>query len=254
MASLSPFCELTMPWNKLTRSLIGVAALLLLPTSIFAQSSKTPDEAADEVAQHFTLKVLPILKAKCFACHGDDPKKIEGELDLTTRENMITGGESWGAALVEKDAEASPLFQAITWEDSDLEMPPKENDRLNARQIAIVRKWINDGAPWPDAETQKRHRRQEWEQVENEDGILVATSGGLADEWTYRRYRPEDVWAFQPVRDAFDHASVDEFISAKLDQNKVAPAPQATPQQLLKRAYFDLIGMPPTPEEAAAFL
>ena len=78
-------------------------------------------------------------------------------------------------------------------------MPPKENDRLTKEQTAFVRRWIAAGAPWPDEKAQARIRKREWSVLENEDGVIIPTSGGLADEWTYRRYKPEDIWAFKPV-------------------------------------------------------
>lgn len=221
---------------------------------VIAQPEVHGIEADESAARHFTLKVLPVLKSKCFACHGDKLDEIEGELNLTTRAGMVAGGEAWGTALTPKDPEASPLFQAMTWSDADLEMPPKENDRLTENQIADVRRWIEAGAPWPDADAQKRYREEAWNQRETEDGILVATSGGLADEWTYRRYQSTEIWAFQPLRTQFKHSSIDGFIQGKLDGAGVVSAPQAEPQLLLRRAYLDLIGIPPTPREQQEFL
>ena len=145
---------------------------------------------------------------------------------------------------------------------SDLEMPPKENDRLTPEQIALVKNWIDAGAPWPGEAEQKKVREAEWAVESNEDGVIVKTSGGLADEWTYRRYKPEDVWAFRPVNRTPDCrrcegaaespvriASISR--QARLDKASVAPAPQADPRTLIRRATFDLLGLPPTPEEIA---
>ena len=81
-----------------------------------------------------------------------------------------------------------------------LEMPPKENDRLTDEQTQAVKRWIAAGAPWPSEQEQDKIRKAEWSVQENEDGILVSTSGGLADVWTYRRYQKDEVWAFQPLR------------------------------------------------------
>ena len=95
-----------------------------------------------EGSRLFSLKVYPVLKAKCFACHGEDPENIEGDLNLLSREGMLKGGESSARVLVEGQPEESDLYRAITWEDEDLEMPPKENDRLTSAQIEDFRQKI----------------------------------------------------------------------------------------------------------------
>ena len=230
-----------------------IAALLPLGT---LHAAPVDQRAAE---REFTLKVLPLLKDKCFACHGDDPKKIKGKLNMHTREGMLKGGESSEQVLVPGDAKASDMFIAVTWADKDMEMPPKENDRLKPEQIELVRAWIDAGAPWPGEAEQKKLREEEWAVVSNADGTIWKTSGGLADAWTYRRYKPEDVWGFLPVKkpaltDAKDESPVDHFIAAKLANAKVQPAAQADPRMLIRRATFDLLGLPPTPEETETFL
>ncbi|MFZ9838364.1 MAG: PSD1 and planctomycete cytochrome C domain-containing protein [Opitutaceae bacterium] len=230
-------------------------AAFAAPSVRAAAASPRPDGEAERA---FTLKVLPLLQGKCFACHGEDPKKIKGGLNMLTREGLLRGGESLTDVLVPGHAEKSQMFVAITWKDPDLEMPPKENDRLTPAQIELVRAWIEAGAPWPGADEQKRHRAAERLVAQTADGVIIPTSGGLAEDWTYRRYKPEDVWAFQPVRKPAVPAEaphpVDAFVRANLAAAKVAPAPQADPRTLLRRATFDLTGLPPTPEEAEAFL
>ena len=125
----------------------------LLPIILLPQLSLalTPDE-------HATLRALPILSSKCAACHGEDPDKIKGDLNLLTREGFLKGGEFIDNLLVPGDPEKSFLMTVIKWEDSDYEMPPKENDRLNEEQIAHIETWIKNGAPWPDEESQKTIR------------------------------------------------------------------------------------------------
>jgi mono/diheme cytochrome c family protein len=220
-----------------------------------------PGAPADEAvaARNFTLKVLPLLKEKCFACHGDDPEKIKGDLNMLSREGLLKGGENSDKVLVPGNAETSDLFVAVTWEDGDLEMPPKENDRLTPEQIQLVGAWINAGAPWPSEAEQMKLLEAERAVVSNEDGVILKSSGGLADSWTYRRYKPEDIWAFMPVKKpaipkAKAGSPIDHFISAKLAQTQTEPAPPADPQTLIRRASFDLIGLPPSPEEIAGFV
>ena len=77
-------------------------------------------------------------------------------------------------------------------------MPPKENDRLTATQISHLEDWIRLGAPWPDEAAQQRHLEEERLKTRTDKGVLVSTSGGLADAWTYRRYRDEDLWGLSP--------------------------------------------------------
>ena len=224
-------------------------AAIVLPATVSAAS---PD-------RDFTLKVLPLIKAKCFACHGEDPKKIKGELNLLSREGMLKGGENSDKVLVPGKAEESDLYISMTWQNPDLEMPPKENDRLTSEQLEWVKSWINAGAPWPSDEEQSRHRAAERTVMVNDEGMIMKHSGGLSEEWTYRRYKPEDVWAFQPVKKVAwalaepTSTVIDRFHAAKLTTASFKPALKADPRTLIRRATFDLIGLPPTPEEVLTF-
>ena len=146
---------------------------------------------------------------------------------------------------------------AIQWKDEDYEMPPKENDRLSEEQIGWMREWIRLGAPWPDQATRKRYLLEERAKPVTEDGILVKTSGGLSDEWTFRRYKPEDMWAFQSLEQPEVPIPglnpIDSFVRAKLNQEKIEPGPTAPFRDLVKRAYLDLHGLTPTPYEIYQF-
>jgi len=144
-----------------------------------------------EAERIFTLRILPLLKVKCFGCHGIDPKNVRGAYDVRSRDGLLKGGESEQPSIVPGRPAASPLDQAVLWEG--MEMPPKENDRLTKKETETIRKWIAAGAPWPDEDTQLQIQKHEWSVIENEDGIIVKTTGGLADNWTYRRYRSEDL-------------------------------------------------------------
>ena len=106
--------------------------------------------------------------------------------------------ESEQEALVPGHPEESKLYLAVSWRDDELQMPPKENDRLTPEQVESIRRWIEAGAPWPHEDVQRRIREDHWQQPENKDGVLWATSGGLSDDWTYRRYDPADLWAYRP--------------------------------------------------------
>ncbi|MEP3930210.1 c-type cytochrome domain-containing protein, partial [Rhodopirellula bahusiensis] len=99
------------------------------------------NHSADDIDRLFTLKVMPLLTEKCLGCHGTDADDIKGDYDVRNREALLRGGESEEAAIIPGNAEDSPFFWAVNWDG--LEMPPKENDRLDEKQIEIVRMWID---------------------------------------------------------------------------------------------------------------
>jgi hypothetical protein len=198
--------------------------------------------------------VGPVLQTKCLPCHGEDPKgQLKGGLDLRTRAGALKGGDSGRPAIVPGKPDESPLYRAVTRTDPDLVMPPKENDRLSAAEVEAVRKWIAAGAPWPDRKPTAKA-----------GGVTVKTSGGLSPEWSNRTYDPADLWAYQPVRRpavptvpaSFDaHNPIDAFIAARLVEKGIdRPAERADKRTLIRRVTFDLIGLPPTPEEVEAFV
>ncbi|MGI9241077.1 MAG: DUF1549 domain-containing protein, partial [Verrucomicrobiales bacterium] len=231
---------------------------LLLPLAIGSFIQVLPAAPATDAERLFTLKVGPLLSQKCNGCHGDDVDKIKGDLNMLTRESFLRGGEEIGTdVLIPGDADRSFLMDAIRWDDPDFEMPPKENDRLTEKQINEVAEWINAGAPWPNAEIQETIRLAERKRVVTEEGTLVDTSGGLGDGWTYRRYQPEDIWSFLPVEapeTPDDQANaIDAFVRGKLAAAGVEPASQADPRTLIRRATYDLHGLPPTPTETYEF-
>ena len=224
---------------------------LALPITGLAQNQK------DEGERLFSLKINALLESKCLACHSAKKGKIKGDLDLSSRKGILLGGETSEKVLVLGQPEQSLLMTAIQWKDEDYEMPPKENDRLSEEQIGWMREWIRLGAPWPDQATRKRYLLEERAKPVTEDGILVKTSGGLSDEWTFRRYKPEDMWAFQSLEQPEVPIPglnpIDSFVRAKLDQEKIEPGPTAPFRDLVKRAYLDLHGLTPTPYEIYQF-
>ncbi len=218
-------------------------------------------KAVTEGERLFALTVAPALQAKCAACHGQDPEAIESGLVITSRDAVLKGGDSGESVLVPGKKEASWLYLSATWEHDDLQMPPKENDRLDAGTLEALGKWIDEGAPWPDAARMEAIRK------EFGRGVTVATSGGLDSAWDERRYEPETLWAYQPlVRASLPaapargegsypaHNAVDTFINARLAELGIAPAPRADRRSLVRRLYFDLTGLPPTPRQVADFL
>ena len=238
-------------------SLIAMSATILFSAG-FLQAKETVD-SAESAEREFTLKVLPLLTEKCLGCHGGEKDDIKGEYSVLSRNDLLRGGESEEIAIVPGKAEEGTLMEAITW--SGMEMPPKENDRLTEEQVDLFRNWIRDGAPWPDEAKQARFREEERTKLKTKDGLIVMTSGGTSQQWTDRRYEPSDLWAWSKVKPTRkllptgvspDHV-IDFFVNRKMEDAELKAAAQASPRALIRRASFDLNGLPPTPEEIDAF-
>ncbi|MBI1832981.1 MAG: DUF1549 domain-containing protein, partial [Planctomycetes bacterium] len=179
-------------------------------------------------------KARAILEANCFKCHSHQASKAKGDLMLDTRALMMQGGDN-GPAVVAGHPEKSLLIKSITHEDENLKMP-RSAPKLPASDIALLTAWVKAGAPWTDAPAKTGLRKP----------------GNITDE--DRRY-----WAFQPIKappiPAGDAANpIDRFIRARLKKEGIAPAPTADPRTLLRRLYFDVIGLPPTAEEVDDFI
>ncbi|MEE3366692.1 MAG: c-type cytochrome domain-containing protein, partial [Planctomycetota bacterium] len=138
---------------------VAVACTATATPSLFANEQKPGVSPAKAANRLFTIKVLPLLKVKCFGCHGNDPDEVRGDLDIRSRKSLLTGGESGKPALVPGHPEKSPLYQAVLW--NGLEMPPKANDRLTKTETGLIRDWITAGARWPDETTQNTIRTLE---------------------------------------------------------------------------------------------
>ena len=199
----------------------------------------------------FALKVKPLFAQKCMACHGDDPKKIKGDLDMRTRESLLLGGETYeDEVLIPGKGEESFLYILTTRVEEDMEMPPKEADKLTEEQTWGIRDWINEGAPWPTEE------RVAMIQKKYAEGEQVVTSKALSDDWQKRRYETKKLWAYRPLKveevPEGEHP-VDWFVNRKLKETGLAPAPDASPPELYRRMSFGLTGLPPDPAQAIKF-
>lgn len=234
------------------------------PPTLVAATEMT----ATEQAQHFVFRVLPVLRSKCLVCHGDDPDDLRGEYDMRTRAGLLRGGESGQPAVLPGNAAESPLYQAVCWDG--LEMPPKENDRLDEQQCDDIATWIAGGATWPEPEQIQQIEVEHAEQWSVGNGIRVATSGGLSADWTNRTYDPATLWAYQPLgtyrsssnnlprednpRQAESSGPIDHFIERRLRELGLPPAPLADRATLIRRATYDLIGLAPSAAEVQAFV
>lgn len=207
-------------------------SLLFLPVvALAAAPSPSPDQL-----QFFEQRIRPVLAKKCYECHSAKAEKIKGGLVLDSRAGIRKGGET-GPAVVPGDAGKSLLLTAIRHEDKDMEMPPKE--LLSAEVIADFEKWITMGAPDPR---------------ENTGGSIV---GRMTAE------EAKQFWSFQPVRSpappelkdkSWPWTEVDRFVRAAQEAKGTRPVADADRMSLVRRLYFDLIGLPPSPEQVTAFL
>jgi hypothetical protein len=214
-------------------------ALLARSTGTLADlPKKAPAEARHSEADKafFKKEVLPILQAHCFKCHGDG--KVRGKFSLKSRAGLLKGGEL-GPAISLSAPEKSHLLRAINYAEG-LEMPP--DGKLPANKIAVLTRWVKMGAPYSDDST----------------GPVGPAHKGLqvtAADRAYWAYRPLTRPAVPGVKNtAWASAALDAFILAKLEEKGLSPAPPADRVALIRRATYDLTGVPPTPEEIDAFV
>lgn len=189
----------------------------------------------------FEKNIRPLLAQHCYRCHSEREEKREGGLLLDSRAGWSVGGDS-GAAIAAGNLEASLLIRAVRYTDPDLQMPPEKS--LSKEQIALLERWVAMGAPDPrDEATVEKIRR-----------------GNPSDPIAGREH-----WAFRPLIEEskqppvvtaadWPGSPIDAFVIAKLEENNLQPADNADRRPLLRRVYFQLIGLPPTPEQATAFL
>lgn len=200
-------------------------------------AASAPALAATVDTAFFEARIRPVLVKHCCECHSAENSKAKGGLTLDTLYGVLTGGDT-SPAVVPGDPAKSLLLTAIKHSDPDLEMPPKKPP-LPASVIADFEAWIKDGAPDPREALAKASARPP---VDLESGRKF---------WSYQKPVTPALPAIKqsnwPARD------LDRFVLAKLEAHQLAPAPDAEPITFLRRLYFDLIGLPPTPKQASAF-
>ncbi len=206
-------------WMAITSSVIGGRCALA------ADNEQRPPATTKTV--DFVRDIQPIFQRACTRCHGDEKQKGDYRLDVRT--TALTGGESYAPNIVAGKSADSPLIKFVSG-TGDLVMPP-EGDRLSIDDISLLRAWIDQGAKWPDS-----------------------AAGTIRDK--------QDLWSLKPLQQpaipviaglAAPSHPIDAFIRAKLAEHQFAPSPEADRRTLIRRLYFDLIGLPPTPEEIDAF-
>ncbi|MEY5006570.1 MAG: hypothetical protein RI969_1658 [Verrucomicrobiota bacterium] len=175
----------------------------------------------------FIREVRPIFEKHCYECHGD--KKQKGGLRLDVKSAALKGGDSHGPDIVPGKAKQSHLLRVVTSADEDEVMPPK-GTRLNAEQVATLSAWIDQGAVWPD-------------------GVDAAKLKDTRDHWSFKPLRTPSVGSAKTA-----DLTIDGFVDAKLAEKGLRRSLPADAATWLRRATFDLTGLPPTPEEVAAFV
>jgi mono/diheme cytochrome c family protein len=198
---------------------------------------------ANDAAEFFEKKVRPILAANCAKCHN--PKAQVAELDLTTAEGFARGGES-GSLINKEQPEESRLLKVIGYDDK-LKMPP--TGKMKDADIAVLTEWVKMGAPWPSAKAE----------------AVVAAGEAKRVKTSTREFTDSEkkFWAFQPLANPavpkvknpdWVKTPIDAFLLAELEKKNLHPAPPADKLTLLRRATYDLIGLPPSEAEIKAFL
>ena len=212
---------------------INLSVLLLAGSVAVVQGA--PLTTAQQ--QFFESKIRPILVDKCYSCHSSKATKLKGGLSLEYRESILKGGDS-GPAVVPGNPEQSALIRAVRYTDPDLKMPPKDK-KLSDQEIADLTTWVQMGAPDPRTYKSAVAANNNW-------------GANPRAHWSFqpiRKYAPPEVeetnWVTSPI---------DNFIVAKLEKNGMKASPMADKRALIRRATFDLIGLPPSPEEVKAFV
>lgn len=215
-------------------SSVPLVTLLALSLAPIVVSGEGNDDGA-----YYRETVYPLLKENCFRCHGGE-SELKGDFRLTSRDGLLRGGH-FGAAYNAEDPAASVLLEMISYKDADHQMPPK--GKLSDEARAILANWIERGAPYDAALEIK--------------GTPVERRGfTVTDE-------DRTWWAYRPVSDAppptvadaaWRENGVDAFVRSQLDREGLSPNPPAPPRVLIRRLYYDLIGLPPTPEEVEDFV
>ena len=220
---------LARPWLIVLVSCAG----LFRPATAGAGAGASPADSAQGV-EFFEAKIRPVLVEHCYKCHSAQADRLKGGLRLDSREGVRRGGGSGKPAVVPGDAGGSRLIEAIRYHNEDLQMPPKA--KLADQQIADLVAWVEMGAPDPRADA----------------APVAAPPPDPKSHWAFRRPVPREV---PEVRNStWPKNEVDRFILAKLEEKGLTPSPPADKRTLIRRATFDLTGLPPAPAEVEAFL
>jgi len=220
-----------------------LCALILVLNATFTVLGAPSSQITPEQRDFFETKIRPVLVERCYDCHSEEKGKNKGELTLDTRDGIRAGGDR-GPAVVPGKPDDSVLINAIR-QTGQLRMPPdSRGGMLPDEVIADFEKWVKDGAPDP------------------RDSSKICGARAAKPEKVYDWDKEREYWAFQkpkavaPPRvtdEAWPKTGVDRFVLAKLEEKGLKPVADADKRTLVRRVYYDIIGLPPTPEEVQAF-
>lgn len=197
-----------------------------------------PLSAAEPERLDFARDVRPILESSCWKCHGLEKQK--GGVRFDRRQDALGKGDSGEKAIAPGKANESALIQRVEAVDAEVRMPPK-GDPLSRDKIEILRRWIDEGARWPESEQSNAQVRRE----------MVVTAEDR-QHWSYRPLRVVEPPAV--IGTSWCRTPVDRFILAALENRGLQPNSTADRRTLYRRLSFDLIGLPPAPDEIEAFV
>lgn len=229
------FCVRNLPTSIATNLAVLWMLTIVVTACTAAVQEETPEFSAKQI-EHFEKKVRPILAEHCFECHGPEASPLEGGLSVASRKSLLHGGDT-GPAIIPGQAFESLLVESIKY-DGDYEMPP--DTRMSDQKIKIIVDWINDGAPWPKSDDREHIAAKAFD--------LTARK---AAHWAWK-----PVFAKRPpkVDSNWPSDAIDQFVFKQLQEAELTPASPADKRTLIRRAYFDFIGLPPTAQQVQAFI
>ncbi len=222
---------------RLLLSIIAACACAATRTAADEPAAKPNAKPAAEQLEYFETQVRPLLVKRCYKCHSTDTGPENGALILDTAAGIAAGG-SRGTMFLKEMPNKGLFLQAITYADPDLQMPP--DGKLPDAEVAVLERWVRDGAALPEYQSAPRPKasRIDWEAGRKFWSFQALRSTPLPDV---------------PLGDSIGRP-LDAFVIASLKASKLTPNPPADRPQLLRRLSFDLIGLPPTPEQVEAFV
>ncbi len=221
-----------------TLLLVAWALPVLSPARLGAEEKKF----SAEDLEFFEIEVLPVLKKNCFRCHGAR-EKLKGHFRITSRAGLIQGGDI-GPAVNLSDPGKSRILAMIGYKDPDHSMPPKS--KLEDREIAIITRWVELGAPFGP-----KHEIHGKKKAEDDEFDPTRVSEHTKNYWAFRPVVEPQVPSVDDP--AWSANPLDRFVYARLTEKDLKPNGPANRRELLRRAYYDLTGLPPTLEEVEAF-
>ena len=210
--------NVTLPKTTMIKTIRSVSTFRVWTTLVASFACMALSAPAFSAEIDFSRDIKPLLAEHCLKCHG--PDKAEGGLDLSRRESALLKTESGEFAIVPSDPEHSTLLRRVSSHDTGERMPPPDEKALDAKQIAMLRSWIERGAEYQE-------------------------------HWSFRQLRMPNV---PPVnQESWAKSPIDRFVLHDLQSKGIQPSREAKPHVLLRRLYLDLVGLLPTPSEVEAF-